>query len=354
VSLLKSSGEFPRLVAVETTNHCNAKCVFCPNNALARDKGPMADDVFEKIIEDCREFPLEAMEPFIQGDPFSDPQILPRLEHIRRRLPKTKLRLYTNGYGMTPKKIDEMLGLGIDHLYVSVNTLNPEKYRQVMGIPFKRTFDNMEYLSQPHIKSKIANKITFRMTRLGDTTLEEQDDFVRYCKDKGVRHFIVGLFNYKGDVNSSLPVPRYGCEHVTRLDILASGKVTLCCQDQDGKYGWGDVREMSVLELYRHSKAREYRHLHASGRRREIDPCGTCNLFWPLFSDMSPIEAVRTGIEFCAYLAKYRPTGKRPPPKVVGGDTLVQLRAIHKEAGDRMKAARNGAVDEEPAEDLAE
>src|SRR5882724_11327688 len=198
--------EYPRMVAVETTNHCNAKCVFCPNNALARDKGPMAQDVFEKIIEDCREFPLEAIEPFIQGDPFSDPQILPRLEHIRRRLPKTKLRLYTNGYGMAPKKIDQMLDLGIDHLFVSVNTLDPDKYRSVMGIPLKRTLDNMEYLTDPSRKHRVANKIT------------------------------------------------------------------LCCMDQDGSYGWGDVKQHSVLELYRHATARKYRDFHASGRRREIEP----------------------------------------------------------------------------------
>ncbi|MGC4067700.1 MAG: hypothetical protein QM784_24235 [Polyangiaceae bacterium] len=69
--------EYPRLLAIETTNHCNAKCVFCPNNALARDKGPMKDDVFDKIVDDCKQFPLEAVEPFLQGDPFSDPQILP-------------------------------------------------------------------------------------------------------------------------------------------------------------------------------------------------------------------------------------------------------------------------------------
>lgn len=304
---------FPRLVSVETTNHCNAKCVFCPNNALARDKGPMSQAIFEKIIEDCREFPLEAMEPFLQGDPFSDPQILPRLEHIRRRLPKTKLRLYTNGYGMTPKKIDALTGLGIDHLYISVNTLDPEKYRQVMGIPFERTHRNLEYLTEPGRRGKVARKITFRMTRLADTTLQEQDDFLSYCRDKGVRPFIVGLFNYKGDVQSALPVPRYGCEHVNRLDILASGRITLCCMDQDGEYGWGDVAENSVLELYRHPAAQRYRQLHAEGRRKECEPCDTCNLFWPLTRGLSPLEAVRMGIEYCSYIARYRPMGKRPP-----------------------------------------
>jgi molybdenum cofactor biosynthesis enzyme MoaA len=335
---VRDTNEYPRLVAVETTNHCNAKCVFCPNNALARDKGPMEQDVFEKIIEDCREFPLQAIEPFIQGDPFSDPQILPRLEHIRRRLPKTKLRLYTNGYGMAPKKIDQMLDLGIDHLFVSVNTLNPEKYRSVMGIPLKRTLDNMAYLTDATRKHRVAKKITFRMTRLGDTTLEEQDDFIRYCKEKGVKHFIVGLFNYKGDVNSSLPVPRYGCEHVNRLDILASGRITLCCMDQDGSYGWGDVKQHSVLELYRHATARHYRDMHSTGRRREIEPCGTCNLFWPLTRNLTPLEAVRTGIDYCAYIARHRPIGKRPPSAVAGGDSLVQLRQKHQDAGARAKA----------------
>jgi hypothetical protein len=192
------------------------------------------------------------------------------------------------------------------------------------------------------------------MTRLGDTTLEEQDDFVRYCDEKGVRHFIVGLFNYKGDINSSLPVPRYGCEHVTRLDILASGKITLCCMDQDGQYGWGDVREQSVLELYRHATAKKYRDLHASGRRREIEPCGTCNLFWPLFTDMSPIEAVRTGIEYCTYIAKYRPIGKKAPQAAAGGDTLVSLRLKHQDAGARSKAQSHSSSEPEAAEDPAE
>lgn len=322
--------EYPRMVSIETTNHCNAKCVFCPNNALARDKGPMEQALFEKIVEECREFPLPAIEPFLQGDPFSDPKILERLELIRRRLPDTKLRLYTNGYGMAPKKIDAMLGMGIDHLYVSVNTLDKDKYRQVMGIPLQRTLDNLAYLTEPSRRSRVANKITFRMTRLGDTTLAEQDDFVRYCRERGVQCFIVGLFNYKGDINSGLPVPSYGCEHVARLDILASGRVTLCCMDQDGQYGWADLNEMSVLEAFNHPSAVKYRHMHKSGKRREIDPCGTCNNFWPGFHGLSALEAARTGIEYCTYMARHRPNGRKAPRgEGTTADGLVQLTKKH-------------------------
>jgi len=346
----KESVEFPRLVSVETTNHCSAKCVFCPNNALARDKGPMAQQLFEKIIEDCREFPLEAIEPFLQGDPFSDPKILERLEHIRRRLPRTKLRLYTNGSGMTPKKIDAMLGLGIDHLYVSVNTLDAHKYRQLMGIPLQRTLDNLAYLTDPVRKPRVAKNITFRMTRLGDTTLQEQDDFTRYCKAREVRCFIVGLFNYKGDINSGLPVPSYGCEHVARLDILTSGRVTLCCVDQDGEHGWADLNDVSVLEAFNHPRALQYREHHRSGKRRTIEPCGGCNNFWPGFHGLSPVEAAKTGIEYCTYVARWRPNGRKAPSSSGVTDGLVQLKNKHAAAAaagayGKMRGDNNATAD---------
>ncbi|MBI4699777.1 MAG: radical SAM protein [Deltaproteobacteria bacterium] len=317
--------ELPRLVAVETTSRCNAKCVFCPNSALRRDRHAMAGELFEKIVEECGEFPLRAIEPFLQGEPFCDPEIVPRLEHIRRRLPRARLRLYTNGYAMGPKHVDALAGLGVDHLYVSLNTLDEGKYRQAMGLELGRTLANLDYLTDPRRRGRVARRITFRMTRLGDTSLAEQDRFLAYCRARGVRPFIVGLFNYKGDVCSTLPVPRYGCEHVHRLDILATGRVALCCMDQDGEYGWGDAREQSVLDLFRHPTARRYREMHTSGRRRSIEPCGACNNFWPGFRGMGIARALRTGLEYGAYRLACRPIGRKAPAGP-SGETLAELR----------------------------
>src|SRR5512144_741309 len=95
-------GEYPRLVSVETTSRCNAICPFCPYNVRARDKTHMTNELFDKIIEECREFPLETIEPFLNGEPFVDPQIMNRLEKIRSRLPATKLKVYSNGYALSP------------------------------------------------------------------------------------------------------------------------------------------------------------------------------------------------------------------------------------------------------------
>lgn len=308
-----ADGEYPRLVSVETTSRCNATCPFCPYNVRARDKTHMTDELFEKIIEECREFPLATLEPFLNGEPFVDPKIMDRLERIRSRLPSTKLKIYSNGYALSPKRVDEMCGLGIDELLISLNTLNPVKYEAIMGFKLQRTLDNVRYLTDPVRRGKVARKISLRMTRMSDTTLEEQDQFAEFCESRGVTCLIVGLFNYKGDIHSELPVPSYACEHITRMDILSNGTVTLCCMDQEGQYSWGDVNKHSVLEVYRSTVAQKYREMHRAGRRKDIEPCGDCNLFWPSMDNMNVFKASKIGIQAGWYFMRYRPIGRREP-----------------------------------------
>jgi MoaA/NifB/PqqE/SkfB family radical SAM enzyme len=305
------SRRFPRLVAIETTNYCNAKCVFCPNDSLKRGKQHMSDDLFESIVEQCREFPLGAIEPFLQGEPFSDPKILPRLELIHRRLPQTKLRLYTNGYGLSPERTDALMELGIDHLFVSLNTTDPTRYRTAMGLNLERTLENLRYLADSSRRGRVARQITVRMLRMQDTSLEEQDRFIELCKQLGVKHFIVGLFNYKGDIQSALPIPGYPCEHMDRLDVLSSGLVTLCCMDQEGEFAWGDLNREKLLDVYRGTVARRYRQMHWSGKRGEIHPCDSCNLFWPGLKGLPLWPRARFGAQAGLYFLRHRPTGRR-------------------------------------------
>jgi Radical SAM superfamily/Iron-sulfur cluster-binding domain len=310
---------FPRLVAIETTNYCNAKCIFCPNALLERGREHMSDILFESIIEQCREFPLQAIEPFLQGEPFSDPKILSRLELIHRRLPNTKLRLYSNGYALRPERTDALMELGIDHLYISLNTTDPERYKKDIGLDLERTMENLRYLADPKRRGRVAKNITFRMLRSDDTPLDEQDRFVAFCNQMGVQHFIVGLFNYKGVVQSTLPIPNFPCEHLDRLDILSNGVVTLCCMDQEGEFAWGDTKTQKLLDIYRGSVAKRYREGLWAGKRRKIHPCDTCNLFWPGLGGLGPLRKARFGIEAGWYFLRHRPSGRKAPVKATVG-----------------------------------
>lgn len=309
----RNSIEYPRLVAVETTNRCNAKCSFCPNHSLARDRATMSDELFEKIIDDLKEFPLKAIEPFLNGEPLMDPKIIERMAHINRHLPDTKLRLYTNGYLLTPERIDALRELELDHLFVSVNTLNPDKYMKTMGLKLEKTLGNLDYLTDPVRKSKVARKITFRMVRMPNTPLNEQDDFLTFCKEHGVGSFIVGLFNYKGAIKSPMPVPNYPCENINRLDILADGRSALCCMDHEGDFSWGDLKTESALDVYNGTVARRYREILRTGRRRKIAPCKGCNLFWPSFEKTNPLNTTRFAAEAGYYFLRHRPSRRKRP-----------------------------------------
>jgi MoaA/NifB/PqqE/SkfB family radical SAM enzyme len=305
--------EYPRLVAIETTSRCNADCPFCPYSVRSREKSQMSQELFEKIVEDCTEFPLPAIEPFLNGEPFVDPNIMDRMEYIRSRLPKVQLRIYSNGYALSPKRIDGLCGLGVDHLYISLNTLDPQRYQSIMGLKLERTLDNVNYLTDSVRRHKVARRITLRMTRTDETTLAEQEEFKKFCDSRHVRCFIVGLFNYKGDVHSSLPVPKYPCEHIARLDIMSNGKAALCCMDQEGEYPLGDLRQQSVLEVYRGQASRHYQTMHRTGRRGEVAPCNSCNVFWPSTDNTPFWRAMLHTVQFWAYFAKHHPVGIRPP-----------------------------------------
>src|SRR3954462_2903705 len=43
----------PEIVPIESTNICNAKCVFCPRDDMHRKHGFMSFELFRKIVDEC-------------------------------------------------------------------------------------------------------------------------------------------------------------------------------------------------------------------------------------------------------------------------------------------------------------
>src|SRR5688572_2074942 len=175
----KRNVEYPVMVAIETTNKCNATCWFCPItegskrppsepeqlislgkkrqpvaaaaepvaaaepaddvtfNLMKRPLGYMADDLFEKIIDDCKQFPLRRLEPYLHGEPFMDRKICERIEYINKHLPHTEVHIFTNGSLLTKKTVDRLKELRIASMVISLNTAVGDKYNAIMGLDWK-------------------------------------------------------------------------------------------------------------------------------------------------------------------------------------------------------------------------
>jgi MoaA/NifB/PqqE/SkfB family radical SAM enzyme len=335
--------EYPVMVAIETTNKCNATCWFCPItegskrppsepdqlvqlgkrknqpvaaaepadgttfNLMERPLGYMSDELFEKIIDDCREFPLRRIEPYLHGEPFMDPKIVDRIAYINERLPRTEVHIFTNGSLLTAKTVERLRELRLASMVVSLNTAVPEKYNAIMGLDWKKTLANLERVAEANRSSRpVADRFVMRMTAPKETTDAEIARFRKLARAMGARAVIVSLHNYKGDINSERPVPRFPCYFVNDLDILYDGNTALCCMDHDGDYSWGDVKQRSVLEVFNSPTAKHYRKLMREDRRGELTPCNECNMFWWSL-ERTGIRRLQYGGRIARYLIEHRP-----------------------------------------------
>ena len=110
---------------------------------------------------------------------------------------------------------------------------------------------------------------------------------------------------------------------------LLNGTVTLCCMDQDGEYSWGDVNKQPILEVYRGSVAAKYREKHWSGKRNEIHPCDTCNLFWPGLEGLPLLKRAKFGVQAGLYFLAPPADGQEGAPARARGSpgTTADLKA---------------------------
>ncbi len=52
---LRRTGNRPPLLSIETTNACNARCVFCGYRFMQRPKSIMDMDLYKKVVNDYAE-----------------------------------------------------------------------------------------------------------------------------------------------------------------------------------------------------------------------------------------------------------------------------------------------------------
>src|SRR5215204_6965774 len=59
----------PEIVQIESTNICNAKCVFCPRDEMHRRQGIMSFDLFRKVVDECAELAITHVRVHNYGEP---------------------------------------------------------------------------------------------------------------------------------------------------------------------------------------------------------------------------------------------------------------------------------------------
>lgn len=265
---------FPKTVRVETTNHCNAACSFCPRDTIGREKTFMEQDLYEKIVDECVEGKCEVLHLHNFGEPLLDKRLPDWIQLAKDRgIPKVKI--FSNGALLTGKMAERLLDAGLDEIKISVDGADAEEFNKLrIGLKHDMVVKNTREFKELRDQRGASTKVVAACcstTDKGQTVkmldgVVDDIDFARLHNWAGSR----GVF-------ANLTV-RKPCDRLWRtMTILVNGDVALCCLDHSGKEVLGNCRTDRIEDIWNNDRYRELRNLHKQSRQNEISLCGGCS-----------------------------------------------------------------------------
>lgn len=304
---------FPsRYIFLELTNACNFRCDFCPIDQQSREKAVMPTEFARRIIDQIAEHNLTKLLYFhIMGEPFLHKHMCLLVGYAEER--GLNVCLLTNGSLLESKRNLELFKNGLTRLEVSFRTPNENSFNaRLRGTSLTLTeyIQRVQELISDKIQTKAATEISIKFfirsyaaaAKLGDPyghltdkeanlkiarslrshTLETakknsvstygwQDLPIRIVN--GEYPIFPGVYigfgriqdfwvrEQRGDRKTGYPAFLAGCSDAFRnsFGILASGEVTTCCVDYDGRNVIGDLRNQSLMEVLGSDQAKRIR-----------------------------------------------------------------------------------------------
>lgn len=266
----------PREVSIETYTLCNAACSFCPYPTLDRKGTFMDQALLDRLMSELCTFKHPFyFSPFKVNEPFLDARVLDICGRLTEAQPLAQLRLFTNGSTLTDERIARIAQLrNVAHLWVSLNSHEPDEYHRIMRLKFEQTARKLDALHMAYEHGSFPHPVV--LSKVSARPLQEYL-FTGYCKTRWpyFQTSIIKQDGWLGFVPPSDPaIPDTPCVRWFELSILSTGVVSLCCMDGKGEFSIGNVNENTLLEVYNNHLWRERREKLFS--RRSVYPCSTC------------------------------------------------------------------------------
>jgi MoaA/NifB/PqqE/SkfB family radical SAM enzyme len=301
----------PEALFIETTNICNADCVFCAYQYQSRfrpNKGVMSDELFEKALADYVALTANPAERHINftplvGEPLVDPQIIHRIG--RSKAIGADVTFFTNGLLLHRIDLKALLDTEVDRIYISTGPLDRESYERIYRTQGK--YDDLlvgieklldarnERKAKTRVNPMFRSHIPLRqIVRLPDfqrrilPRLRPQEVHNLYAQ-------VRGFDSWGGQIRpSDLPagmglaqaprLKRRPCMWTFNLMVMYDGLVRACsCRftgservSTDGLLV-GDLRQQSLAEIWRGEAIRKLRRSFVNGALHEV--CRSCTMY---------------------------------------------------------------------------
>lgn len=263
----------PPRVQIQTQGGCNARCVFCPNEAVLHAKlpqGRMDPALFQKIIDDLAQTDPRRVSLYLMNEPLLDKRLPEFARYAAGRLPQTTSTLVTsNGTNLTESMAEALIDSGLQRLKVSLQSLDPETNRRLMGprMDSEKVVRNV-LTARRLIDEKKARHFDLRVSMVVTSWNETEIETARrFWRKHGVRLVTSALENRGGNIADTgalnvhgMKSRSHGCIRPSReMCVLWNGDVVLCCVDWHRTEVVGNLATQSVTEVWNGPRLQEIR-----------------------------------------------------------------------------------------------
>lgn len=289
--------EMPYSLVIDPCNLCNFKCHFCAlqtkKEVLDFQKQLMNMELFKKIIDDLKEFQgeLKVLRISGQGEPLLNPNFSEMVKYAKEQNVAEYIETVTNGSRLCPELNQKIIESGIDRIRISIEALDAKGYLEIAGT--KINFDEfVKNIRDLHERSG-ACEIYCKIVNVAIPTQEKKDRFFAIFEEICDRIFIDNIIPLWSDfsVNSEkgrnvnkgmhgqeiksvkvCPYPFYS------LIVNSDGEVTVCCADWKRKLVVGDLKQQSMIEIWKGNKLRNFWKEMLKGNKNNFEMCKKCSL----------------------------------------------------------------------------
>jgi radical SAM protein with 4Fe4S-binding SPASM domain len=265
----------PDIVQIESTNLCNAKCVFCPRDEMHRRQGVMEMDLYKKIVDECAALGITHVRVHNYGEPFLDRQLVEKVRYAKSK-GIAEVGMISNGSLITEEIARGMIDAGLDAINISVDASGKEVFEKTrIHLKYDEVIGNIKTLARLRKESgRKRPKLILSFVRQNNSADEQA--FIDEWSTVADKVHVTDLHNWAGTLNTQSDV-RYPCYRLwLTFTVLWDGRVSLCCADFDGRHILGDLRTQTIAQIWNSPAYRAVRKQHLENGGPEI--CRSCDL----------------------------------------------------------------------------
>jgi cyclic pyranopterin phosphate synthase len=213
---------------ISVTDRCNLRCTYCMPEEGVVPKRHQDILPYEKMVDVAREAIALGVKKIrlTGGEPLVRKGVLFLVKQLKKLPGLEELTLTTNGV-MLDKMARPLKQAGIDRINISLDTLDPEKYKKLTRIgDIKHVLRGIDATSEAGFQNTKIN-----MVLIPGFNDDEVQSMQAFCREKGfvlqrINHYtLVDIESINRNYTAERPLE---CSECNRIRLTADGKLKPC------------------------------------------------------------------------------------------------------------------------------